>query len=427
MLGSGYDLNSLLGMLYCIPTSGLTYEILRQVYTMMGWDARNILYVPGVSCLEMNEYVADYAAGGVKWKENDQVVGLFDEVLKRLPDYDDPASPVDADDTPVEHLFDYCISNPPYQHQTGVKKDGSPVSSAIYDKFHYHAASFSHTISMIYPSTWTKNTNSELYKWLIAHGLHTVSVHKSPDVFGGSVEASLNVSVVNTVSGYEGDITSNGVVFDRNSEIWVRSVVDKILAEKVICRNSLIDMKHLTTYANVESSGVKFTRDEEQCDTPVRFLIKADSSFSGRLEWFHAEKEEVIDDIDSTLLDKHNVVIPQSYFLRSTMFNRPYNKHSYYNVEILPPGATAGKTLMHVASFDTGEEAGNFVKYFQSWIITVIASMDSSRKNFGKLIPDLGDYTSNNPNIDWCEPVEPQLYELFGLDDKEQAIIEEGV
>lgn len=40
-------------------------------------------------------------------------------------------------------------------------------------------------------------------------------------------------------------------------------------------------------------------------------------------------------------------------------------------------------------------------------------------------MPDLEDYTGNNPVINWDEPLDEQLYELWGFEDEHIQIIED--
>lgn len=51
-------------------------------------------------------------------------------------------------------------------------------------------------------------------------------------------------------------------------------------------------------------------------------------------------------------------------------------------------------------------------------------SRDRIGHTIASFVPDLGDYTSNNPDINWDEPLDPQLYKLFGLTEKEIAEVE---
>lgn len=66
MLEVGVDAEIVGNNLYCVPTSGLTYEIIYKIYQDYGWNTDNILYTDGITALEMNNYMV----GWIKRKKN---------------------------------------------------------------------------------------------------------------------------------------------------------------------------------------------------------------------------------------------------------------------------------------------------------------------------------------------------------------------
>lgn len=85
-----------------------------------------------------------------------------------------------------------------------------------------------------------------------------------------------------------------------------------------------------------------------------------------------------------------------------------------------------GESYIIVGYFDTKEEADNYCAYISSNLGRRLleASKGGKTRKWGWFLPDLEDYTDSNPDIDWSQPLDPQLYELFGLTEEEIAIVE---
>lgn len=81
---------------------------------------------------------------------------------------------------------------------------------------------------------------------------------------------------------------------------------------------------------------------------------------------------------------------------------------------------------MALKTFATEQEAKNFFKYATSEIIRFAFLLtDESLTSLAKKVPDLLDYSDTNSIIDYNSDVNAQLYELFGIDDKNQQHIRE--
>ena len=164
LLSLGFKHEDVRDKLYCVPTSGLTYELVKKVYQDYDWDVNNILFMEDVSCLELNESMVRWISNDMSDSEKDKkLVGLFDEVLKELADKNKNDSVNDVDintdntDTTTHNdtntkLFTYTVSNPPYQDSTNRN------SIQIYDKFWLSAAYYSHLSIMIFPIGWQKSS-----------------------------------------------------------------------------------------------------------------------------------------------------------------------------------------------------------------------------------------------------------------------------
>lgn len=79
---------------------------------------------------------------------------------------------------------------------------------------------------------------------------------------------------------------------------------------------------------------------------------------------------------------------------------------------------------MALKTFNTEKEARNFFKYATSEVIRFAFLLtDESLTSLAKKVPDLLDYTDTNGVIDYNDNVNTQLYELFGINQKEQQYI----
>src|SRR5699024_1577780 len=78
-------------------------------------------------------------------------------------------------------------------------------------------------------------------------------------------------------------------------------------------------------------------------------------------------------------------------------FNEQIQRYNNINCEVLSPNELFSTTKYLIGAFDTKEEAQNFCDYMNSQFATELISMDYSKKDFGQFVPNLKNYTSNNP------------------------------
>lgn len=85
-----------------------------------------------------------------------------------------------------------------------------------------------------------------------------------------------------------------------------------------------------------------------------------------------------------------------------------------------------GESLLIVGSFPTREEAVNYSAYLNCPLTKCLleASKGGKARWWGWFVPDLGDYTSAHPFINWEQPLEPQLYKLLELTPEEVTLVQ---
>lgn len=98
----------------------------------------------------------------------------------------------------------------------------------------------------------------------------------------------------------------------------------------------------------------------------------------------------------------------------------------YENYKIVPDDYVVGGSQFIVGHFSTKEEAEHYVSLLDTKLArrALRESKGGKLVQWGAFVPDLGDYTDSNPDIDWSQPLDPQLYKLFNLTEEEIKIIE---
>lgn len=85
-----------------------------------------------------------------------------------------------------------------------------------------------------------------------------------------------------------------------------------------------------------------------------------------------------------------------------------------------------GRSRVALKTFDTEEEAKNFLAYAKSKFIRFAFLMtDESLTSLAKLVPDIGKYKDDNGIIDFKKDIDKQLFDLFGITGQEQSHIQE--
>jgi len=336
--------------------------------------------------------------------------------------------------------FDYCVSNPPYQEEKTARKGAISTTIDIFPYFYDLGIKISYKMSMIFPGgRWIQKSSKCVWiADLIYPTVNKIWWHPNGDEKISKNEKIFpNVRIMDGISIVYVDSESekfelNGVSFNRPK------------------KNEILPMhKELTSIAQ---KGVSF--GEGTCKTK-----KASSDFF-KIRSFWAErnpeKVSLIEDGDvfkksvkawlgnSTPGSGKKVV---EYYMdyysvdwtsaRLKMFKKWKVVGSQGHVSKQPEVAKyhvvdnehlVNETWMIFGNFDTEEEAINYQKYLSSKTGKTLLKASSGGKlgQWGAFMPDLDDYSSNNKNINWNKPLDPQLYKLFGLTDDEIKVVEES-
>ena len=427
----GYSDSIIRNALWCVPTSGLTYEIIRLVYESYGWNTDHILWAGGdYSALEVNDFLVRYQYDKIDKNSSKDMfmVGLFDEVLKDL--YVDRVNVnqvnnndiIDNVDNFVK-MFDYVVSNPPYQVITSKSSSGRSYAAGIYDKFHKYAYDLTDEVIMIYPATWQRDLTAGHGKWLVDSGLKSAYNFDGQDLFGQSIRKDYPITIVHTSCGYNGDMhADNDFIISRKEENWISQKNIQLLVEKTKnCKKlnlgNLITDTSIKNVPQLESQGILLYKDNNKIEDPVKIYIKKTAGTIADSENFYVSRTEILDKFSGNI-DKAKTAIRTRFFIQNQAFNEVINDPSdSFRIQVFDKNHIFGQTLTELREFDTFVEATNFANYLNSRFATLLLSIKRKKKGFGSLVPDLEDYTDNNPDIDWSKPLDPQLCNIFNIED----------
>ena len=97
-------------------------------------------------------------------------------------------------------------------------------------------------------------------------------------------------------------------------------------------------------------------------------------------------------------------------------------------LEIIDNHSAFGRSRLALQSFNTYEEAKNFFNYVSSYFIRYAFLLtDEALTSLGKEVPDMGDYTDDNPLIDFKKDIDAQLCQMFGISNEEFAYMRNRV
>ncbi len=97
-------------------------------------------------------------------------------------------------------------------------------------------------------------------------------------------------------------------------------------------------------------------------------------------------------------------------------------------ISIMDNHSAFGRSRVALRSFDTLNEAENFMKYAESKVIKYTFLLtDEALSSLAKWVPDVLDYTNNNNLIDFTQDIDKQLCNLIGFGQEEFKYINDRV
>lgn len=324
-------------------------------------------------------------------------------------------------------MFDYSISNPPYQKETQSQTSSRRVTIDIFPEFQKVSTYLAKHTIMIYPATWQKNPNIKLGEFLKNNGIVSSQYYNSNSLFP-EIRSGYPLSIVNVCQNYSDNIFINEIERPRSEQVWVDSKKKAILLDKTHDYPKLTNgATHLSKLSNIKDNGLKFSDSIESFVEPVSVYIKKNPGVQSDGGYYFTERQ----DLEKVLLypetlNEYTVSIQSSPIGRMRIFNELLENRTSLGARVFGLNETHSLTWIQLKAFDNREEAENFAKYVNTYFFHVLTSFDYSRLGFASYVPDLQDYSNNNPHINWEKPLDEQLYKLFDLTDEEIKVIEEN-
>lgn len=152
-------------------------------------------------------------------------------------------------------------------------------------------------------------------------------------------------------------------------------------------------------------------------DREIKILTNDKAGKAGRAKWFVIDKNDLPKGQDN--LNMWKVIVSSANAGGQKRDNQ---------LEIVDPFSAFGRSRVALKLFDSKQEAENFYKYMKSYLVRYSFLMtDESLTSLGKRVPDLADYSNKNKYINFDQPLDDQLYNLFGINLSEQKYIEKNV
>ena len=378
--------------IYAIPTSKLTYEFTRKVYSLLGMPAENVF--------------SDFTS-------YDLIKERKEELIKRLKDMN----------------IDVIISNPPYQEGDG---GGIASSKPLYNLFVEVSKDIKTAyISMIMPARWyTGGKGLDEFRENSLKDRHFTDIVDFPNpkecfpntnISGGvcyflyDTETESDCKFTNVVKGKRETSVRELNEYDifiryNNAVSIIRKVVEKTektFVDIVSTRNPFgLDSSHrgeakqtsLSDIKMYSSGGVGYIKRSQIKDSSS--LLKFYKVFMGKVLSGHIGETD----------DKGQVKVIAT-------------------LQCAKPNEVCTDSYLVIGSFISEQESENASKYMctkflRFLLLQSLASMNISRMNF-RFVP-LQDFTPNS-DIDWTKPIseiDTQLYAKYNLTNDEISFIE---
>lgn len=335
--------------------------------------------------------------------------------------------------------FDIIVGNPPYQ-QTVAKKETTNGQERVASVFQYFQELSDRLadkyISLIYPGKrWLHRSGKGMQRFgkeqiNDPHLEKLIYFEDASEVFPGvAIADGITIVFKNKLKTSD---TFNYEYHDGNGRVQtvelqkpgekllilnpkdnsITQLMDRFISEHGLAHisdSSVINQKLF----RIESSFVEdhpkevrpFNDDSSIKNNEVKLLTNNKSGKGGKASWFITSLDNI--PVHHELINKWKVIVSSANAGGQKRDNQ---------IEVIDNKSVFGRSRIALKMFDTREEAENFLKYANSYLIRYAFLLtDESLTSLGKEVPDLVDYGSNNKFIDFTQPIDNQLYELFGL------------
>lgn len=335
--------------------------------------------------------------------------------------------------------FDFVIGNPPYQ-----EKDGGGIASAVplYHKFINESKKISDNITMVIPSRWmTGGKGLDEFRNEMIHDTHLRVLHD----YANSKEVFSGVDIKGGVCYFNWDKKYNGVCDCYRHNVDGVSFSQRFLCEDgddIFIRESIligikkkVNVNKDNSVSNIVSNRMPYgiTADffknykkyqiEEIFENPFEDSYTVLGLLGRGRDFRYIHKDSI--EIKNEGLNKYKLFIPKAYGCG--------NIGEIPSTPVLgTPGMLCTETFLQIGPFDTEFELKNFLTYYKTKFFRTLVSIKKQTQNTTQssyqFVP-LQNFTEKS-DINWfvsVSEIDKQLYNKYGLDEKEIAFIEEKV
>lgn len=322
-------------------------------------------------------------------------------------------------------LFNYCVSNPPYQLDNQSANASRRSTTDIFPDYQMFANHISENTIMIYPATWQKSVIVGFGEYLVNHGMSYSYYYNSDDVFP-NIQSGFPLSIVRCGKYCEPYISINdSIKLDRASKVWIDS------PEKELLYFLTKDYPKLTSGAvslnklkNVQDSKVSFSSSAKDFSDPVKIYIKRKPGVQADASDYYMERHDYQKfELFEGSLDGYKVAIQSRTVGRTHLFNDLIRSGKVLNARIFEPDYGFANTYVELGRFSSLREAENFKKYVNSRFFLYLTSFDYSCSGYATFVPDLKNYSDNNSQVDWSKDITSIIQDYFNISDEYVDII----
>lgn len=346
--------------------------------------------------------------------------------------------------------FDFCIGNPPYQEETAKKEttNGQKRSKSIFHYFQIAADQITQRGSvLIYPGVrWIHQSGKGMAEFGKKQ-INDITLSRL-DFYPDSKDLFPNADIADGISivAKRKEKKSEGFLYNyitNDTCISVQRENPKDSLMSLNPQNESIDKKikifvsdNKINYLNkvvlsqklfgVESDFVEKNPDKVRKWTSdltidynkeIKLFTNDKSGKAGRSKWYIVDRNVI--KTNTGFINEWQVIVSSANAGGQKRDNQ---------IEIVDNHSAFGRSRVALRSFKTKEEAENFFKYCQSYIVRYAFLLtDEALTSLGKKVPDLIDYTNNNKLIDFSRNIDAQLKEKMEISDTEFLFIKDTV
>ena len=348
-------------------------------------------------------------------------------------------------------IFGAIVGNPPYQEEAALKKDatnGQAPRRSIFQHFQTSADRLSSEFSvLIYPGArWIHRSGKGMdrfgFEQINDSALERLELYADSKELFADVDLADGISVVcknrnkrtlGFTYVYHGKDKTILLKADNPGEELMpldprdRAVISK--ADRFVKRRRLSYLHERVLPRNLFGIESSFLADSPNLVKPyyediplepeeIKLFTNDRAGKAGRATWFVTSRD-VIPASKQEYISQWQVVVSSANAGGQKRDNQ---------IEIIDDRSAFGRSRVALGTFETEQEAENFFAYANTYLVRFLFLMtDEALTSLGKKVPDLGDYSSLRPLLDFSKSLDNQLYALLGLNDEDIEHIEKTV